>query len=63
MCIRKNVWYIYISELYYPSITEDLFYRAILWGKSLITFPDEDITIIKHAGKFIIYCCYQKGCP
>ena len=31
---------------FYPSITEDLLDRAIVWARSLITIPEEDISII-----------------
>ena len=40
---------------YYPSITEDLLDRAILWAKSLTPIKDEDITIIKHARKSLLF--------
>ena len=40
---------------YYPSIPEDLLDRAILWAKSLTPITDEDIIIIKHARKSLLF--------
>ena len=40
---------------FYPSITEDLLDRAIVWARSLITIPEEDISIIKHVRKSLLF--------
>jgi hypothetical protein len=36
---------------FYPSITEDLLDRAIIWARSFTAIPEEDISINKHSRK------------
>jgi hypothetical protein len=40
---------------FYPSITEDLLDKAILWAKSFVDIPDEHVSIIKHARKSLLF--------
>ena len=40
---------------FYPSITEDLLDRVIEWAKSLTPILDDDIAIIKHARKSLLF--------
>jgi hypothetical protein len=40
---------------YYPSISEDLLMKSINYAKSLTTVTDEDIHIIMHARKSILF--------
>ena len=40
---------------FYPSITEDLLDKAILWAKSFMDIPDEHVSIIKHARKSLLF--------
>ena len=40
---------------FYPSITEKLLDRVIVWAKTLTPISDEDTAIIKHARKSLLY--------
>ncbi len=40
---------------FYPSITEDLLDRVISWAKSLTEITEEQISIIKHARKSLLF--------
>ena len=40
---------------FYPSITEDLLDKAIAWAKQFTEISDNDIVIIKHARKSLLF--------
>ncbi len=40
---------------FYPSITEELLNRVIEWAKPLTTISDDEIAIIKHAHKSLLF--------
>ena len=40
---------------FYPSISEHLLDRCIAWGKQFINVTDNDISIIKHARKSLLF--------
>ena len=40
---------------FYPSITEDLLNKAISWASNQITITDQQIKIIKHARKSLLF--------
>ena len=40
---------------FYPSISEDLLDKAITWAKRFTNISDNDITIIKHARKSLLF--------
>ena len=40
---------------FYPSITEDLLDKAIAWAKQFTAISDNDIVIIKHARKSLLF--------
>ena len=40
---------------FYPSISEDLLHRAILFAKGYITITDEEVDIIQHSRKSLLF--------
>ena len=40
---------------FYPSITENLLDKAILWAKNFTSISDKEISIIKHARKSLLF--------
>ena len=40
---------------FYPSISEELLDQAIVWAKQLTTISNDDINIIKHARKSLLF--------
>ena len=40
---------------FYPSITENLLDKAILWAKNYTSISDKEISIIKHARKSLLF--------
>ena len=39
----------------YPSVSEQLLDKSIAWAKQFTTISDDDITIIKHARKSVLF--------
>ena len=40
---------------FYPSITEDLLDKAISWARQYVNISDQQESIIKHAGKSLLF--------
>ena len=40
---------------FYPSISESLLDEVIAWGKSLTNIPDDQLAVIKHARKSLLF--------
>ena len=53
--IEQKSRHSYISFDFYPSISENILDQALSWASSLADISQEDISIIKHARKSLLF--------